>query len=384
MNLCKKYETRRVGTRMNDGAKRLIDAYNVKKNAKMYVAEFGDGYFFGLDRWKKEGMTEESYAKQFYYSERGKFTLSGMTGDNILYPPYESEIISEDDVYFTHKDGMGREVKEFKNPTFIYMPEFTGYAVKDARVWKEDVYTRLDPESPARFSGVRDCVEKAKAAQKEGKLISFEIDGGFMYLRDLLGPQNLLYIFIDEPELIHEMMSAWLNVHTRLIEEYQKYISIDELFLKEDICYKTSSLISPDMIEEFLMPYYRQLIEGIKSRNLDTGKRLYLAMDSDGHIDAVIPLYKKIGVTIFSPFEVAADCDVVELGKKYPDITIAGGFDKRILASTKEAIKAELERIMPPMKARGGYFITCDHGVPENVPFENYLYFRTKIKEMSE
>ena len=36
---------------------------------------------------------------------------------------------------------------------------------------------------------------------------------------------------------------------------------------------------------------------------------------------------------------------------------------------------------MPFMKKQGGYLPTCDHGVPPEVPFENYVYFRELLKE---
>jgi uroporphyrinogen decarboxylase len=49
------------------------------------------------------------------------------------------------------------------------------------------------------------------------------------------------------------------------------------------------------------------------------------------------------------------------------------------LADSKDAIKRELDRILPFMKERGGYIPTCDHGVPDNVPFENYLFYREYI-----
>jgi uroporphyrinogen decarboxylase len=77
-----------------------------------------------------------------------------------------------------------------------------------------------------------------------------------------------------------------------------------------------------------------------------------------------------------SPFEVAAGCDVVEIGRQYPDLAIFGGIDKRILAKGRDAIDAHLAYILPPMRARGGYIPTCDHGVPEEVPYEDYVYYR--------
>jgi methionyl aminopeptidase len=58
--------------------------------------------------------------------------------------------------------------------------------------------------------------------------------------------------------------------------------------------------------------------------------------------------------------------------------------DKRILAEGKDAIDREVDRILPAMKKRGGYFPTCDHGVPAEVSFENYVYFRKRMLEYAD
>ena len=34
------------------------------------------------------------------------------------------------------------------------------------------------------------------------------------------------------------------------------------------------------------------------------------------------------------------------------------------------------------MVERGGYYPTCDHGVPDNVRFEDYLYYRKRMCEL--
>ncbi len=46
-----------------------------------------------------------------------------------------------------------------------------------------------------------------------------------------------------------------------------------------------------------------------------------------------IPLYREaLGMEVMSPFEVASGCDVVEIGKRFPWLVLAGGIDKRVLA----------------------------------------------------
>jgi uroporphyrinogen decarboxylase len=83
-----------------------------------------------------------------------------------------------------------------------------------------------------------------------------------------------------------------------------------------------------------------------------------------------------------SPFEVASGCDVVEIGRQYPGLMMLGGIDKRVLAQGRAAIDQMLERIIPTMRARGGYIPTCDHGVPAEVPYQDYLYYRRRIVEL--
>jgi len=83
-----------------------------------------------------------------------------------------------------------------------------------------------------------------------------------------------------------------------------------------------------------------------------------------------------------SPFEVAAGCDVVKIGREYPDLVIRGGIDKRILATGPEMIEQELQRIMPVMVTRGGFIPTSDHGVPHDVSLANYQYYRDRVVEL--
>ena len=198
-----------------------------------------------------------------------------------------------------------------------------------------------------------------------------------------MGPVEWLYLVHDEPELIHDCMGTWLALADRVCAEHQKRLTFDELYIAEDICYNCGPLISPDMVREYFFPYYRQLIANIRSRQMDRDRHLYIQIDTDGKAESVIDLYLEIGMDYMSPFEVASGSDVVAIRKRYPDLLMRGGFDKRILATSLEAIDAEVDRIMPFMKAHGGFIPSCDHGVPEEVPFANYVHFRKRMLEFA-
>jgi uroporphyrinogen decarboxylase len=204
-----------------------------------------------------------------------------------------------------------------------------------------------------------------------------------MYLRSLIGPETLLYTFYDQPELIHACMHQWFELADAVIARHQQYVTLDELYLAEDICYNVGCLISPEMMREFLIPYYQQLIANLRHRQLDRARHLYIQIDTDGHAPSVIRVYQEgIGMDVMSPFEVASGCDVAALGRQYPSLVMSGGIDKRVLARTTADIDRLCDRILPTMRARGGYCPTCDHGVPPEVPWRNYLHYRQRCVEI--
>ena len=72
-----------------------------------------------------------------------------------------------------------------------------------------------------------------------------------MYLRSLIGPQDLLLMFCEAPELLHDCMRAWFDLADAVIAKHQEHVTLDEIFFAEDICYNNGILISPDMMREF-------------------------------------------------------------------------------------------------------------------------------------
>ncbi|MCL2639553.1 MAG: hypothetical protein FWD53_01780, partial [Phycisphaerales bacterium] len=175
----------------------------------------------------------------------------------------------------------------------------------------------------------------------------------------------------------------WFDMADTVIARHQQFVTLDELFFAEDNCYNHGPLISPDMIKSMLLPYYKELIRRIKARQLDKTRHMYIQIDTDGDCRPLIPLYmEELGMDAMSPFEVASGCDVVEIGKQYPTLIMRGGIDKRVLAQGRKAIDAMLNRIFPAMRKRGGYIPCCDHGVPAEVPYQDYLYYRQRAAEL--
>ncbi len=366
-----------------EAAEKIWSTYRRVPESGFIQRDFG--LWMCIDAWRKDGLPEGSEAELFSYEPSGKADLRGLGWTEPAFEPEFPERVLEDrGETEIVQDRAGRGVLYFKGRRQGFMPEYVSHPVTDMRSWQENVKPRLRFDLPKRIAARKaEAGAVRDAREKNGSLVCQNIIGGYMYLRSLLGPEALLYAFYDMPELIHDCMKSWFELADAVTALHQEFVTIDEVFFGEDICYNHGPLISPDMIREFLFPYYQQLLTNIRQRQPDH-RDLYIQLDTDGDCRSIMDLYiSGIGCNVFSPFEVASGSDVVAIGREYPDIVLTGGFDKRILAAGPEAIDREVDRIFPVMFKRGGYWPTCDHGVPAEVNWRDYLHFRKRCLEFA-
>ncbi len=367
---------------MTEAARKERDIYARIPGAPIHQREFG---FYSLERWYEDGLDRNTdLGKLFGFDPAGEYSLGSLGWCEAGFSPcFEDKVIEDRGEYELVQDFAGRHVLYFKGRRSGFMPEYVDHPVKDMRTWEELCAWRMNPDDPARWVDFDDRMATAKACAGQGLMIFQNLVGGYMYLRSLIGPEGVLYAFYDMPEVVHACMQQWLKLADAVIARHQQHVTIDVFYLAEDICYNHGLLCSPDTMKEFLLPYYQQLIRNIRNRQIDKSRHLYIQVDTDGDARAALPVYKEhIGLDVMTPFEVASNCDVVEIGKQHPDIALLGGIDKRELAKGPEAIDRMVDRIIPTMRARGGYIPTCDHGVPEEVTLENYLHYRKRCIEL--
>jgi uroporphyrinogen decarboxylase len=142
------------------------------------------------------------------------------------------------------------------------------------------------------------------------------------------------------------------------------------------MAYKNGPLISPKMFDEFVAPYYRRLTGFLRAHGVDV-----ICVDTDGDCRRLIPGFLQAGVSGLYPFEVQAGMDIVEVRKNFPRLLIQGGIDKTKIALGGAAIDAELEAKLPSLLSQGGFIPCCDHLVPPDVSWENFVYYRERVKD---
>jgi uroporphyrinogen decarboxylase len=133
------------------------------------------------------------------------------------------------------------------------------------------------------------------------------------------------------------------------------------------------------MVRQFLMPSYKRWESEIKA----SGCPLF-DMDSDGNIEVLIPLWIESGINVCDPIEVAAGNDIVAYRQEYGTrMAYRGGIDKRAIAAGGQVIRDEVMRVVPPMLVEGGFIPSCDHGVPPDISWPNYLEYSRLIAQLT-
>ena len=323
-------------------------------------------------RWEREGKPAEvADHRSFANPDVSPQTVPVMCGP---CPRFEREILAEDEDYVTFTDTWGIVRRDYKHGES--MSEFIKFPVAHRDDWERYKAERLDPHHPDRLAG--DWRERCR----EWRANEYPIQLGYypdvtFYggLRWLVGDEECLYLFYDDPELVHEMMGHLADLYLTVFEAVAREVRVDVIHIWEDMCGRQGPLISPAHWREFLGPCYRRIWEFAQEHDIEV-----LSVDTDGNPDDIVPPMMEAGVNYLWPMEVAAGCDVNSYRECYPDLALMGGIDKRALAEGPEAIDAELDRIWPAV-LNGRYVPDLDHCIPDDVSWQDYCYYAEQLRE---
>ena len=100
-----------------------------------------------------------------------------------------------------------------------------------------------------------------RAGQDRGEYsVRMHIEGFYWTPRELMGTEGLSYAFYDAPDLVHRVNRFALSVYRDHLSKVLEVLPADVLYVQEDISGTNGPLMSPRMFDEFVAPYYRELV----------------------------------------------------------------------------------------------------------------------------
>jgi hypothetical protein len=351
-----------------------------------------------LEKWAREGHITSQEAQDWSDGNLTDAALTARLGfdfnwyncfqpETRLLPPIEPEILEElPDGSRKILDENGAIVLQKDGATGI--PAEIDHLLKDRQAWEEIYAPKL------RFSTERVLKEWVNTGQA---MVRFD-QGGLDYLRkgewdtplglhcgslygairNWLGLVGSAYLLADDEPLFDEIIDTVGELCYQCTKTVlESGAQFDFAHFWEDISFKSGPLINPAVFRAKVGPHYKRITDLVGRYGIDI-----VSLDSDGKIDALIPIWFENGVNTMFPIEVGTwEANIKPWRERYGrGLRGVGGMDKRVFAHDYAAIDAEVERLKPLVEL-GGYIPCVDHRIAPDAMWENVQYYCDKMRE---
>ena len=291
------------------------------------------------------------------------------------YPHFNDEVIEESEHDMLVIDADGKKKRVLKGGGS--MPQFVGFPVESREDW-EKIKLRLDPDTPGRFPDNWDEIVK-ELNERDYPLALGGLPFGFCgCLRELMGFENSMMMFYEDPELVQDILDHLVDFWYRLYSKVLEDVTADYVLFWEDMSYKAGPMIDPNLFRKLMVPCYQKMISLFRSKGI---KNFFV--DTDGMCMSLIEPLMEGGVTGLLPFEGNAGMDVEVVAEMYPDLCMMGGIDKMFLINHEhDKLEEVLTKKIPKVLKRGKYVPFIDHLVPPETSWEEFKAYRTKLNEI--
>lgn len=351
----------------------------------------GGGRKSTRETWHTQGLPEDiepGAIQEYAYRQAGgtdewpKGGL-GFPINHRMMPEFEEKVIEVKEDSQVVQDWKGNICEIGKEFTVEYLRNAIDFVtrrwikcpVENRQDW-EDMKKRYVVSDPARYPDNPE--ELGKELESRDHFVQIGFYGPYWQLREWCGFEGLSMMFYDDPDLVKDMAEFCKDYVLEMMDRIFQYFTPDSIHISEDMAYKGYSMLSPQMTKEFLFPVWKAWGEKIRS----AGVPLY-AVDSDGYIGELIPLWIEAGMNACDPIEVAAGNDIVDFREKFgKNMAYRGGIDKRAMAKGGKVLEDEIKRVTPVIED-GGYIPGCDHGVPSDVSWPNFVHYTKLLAEVT-
>ena len=221
-----------------------------------------------------------------------------------------------------------------------HSPEYV--VCKDVTKWRETVHapkTEFTDEEWAPF-----LAPLAEIDRNEVFVAPFVAPGIFEKLHYLMGMEECMMNFYDEPEAMHELIDYLVDYEIRVAKGIIEHAHPDALFHHDDWGSQKSSILSVPMFDEFITPAYEKIYGYYKANGVEL-----IIHHSDSFAGNLVPSMIKMGIDIWQGAMTTNDLAGI-LDKYTGQIALHGGIDngkvdhegwteEEVVGATKDAIR---------------------------------------------
>lgn len=238
-----------------------------------------------------------------------------------------------------------------------------------------DDYLRVRPRLfPDHGAAIRSMGPWAARQARGDAVVWITLEGFYWFPRTLMGFTKLSYAFYDQPDLLHRINQDLADFNLRILDEVEKACIPTFATIAEDMSYNHGPMLSERHFDEFVAPYYRQMVP----RLIEWGA--CPIVDTDGDVTRLVPWLEREGIRGVLPLERQAGVDGMAIRRAHPRFRLIGHYNKMVMDKGEQAMRAEFERLLPLMRS-GGFIPSVDHQTPPHVSLDAYRLYRRLLDE---
>lgn len=319
------------------------------------------------ERWRREGLPEGMTFTEYFGLDR----LAQIGANNS--PRYTAETLEETEDYCIYTTDWGATMKQWKH--MASTPEFLDFTITSSAQWRE-AKARIDTD-PSRVNWAH-LDANYSTWRNEGYWIQAGLWFGFDVTHSwMVGTERVLMALVEEPEWLSDMFHTQLDTQLALLNMvWDKGYTFDSIFWPDDMGYKFHTFFSVNTYRALLKPVHKKAIDWAHAKGINAH------LHSCGDINPLVPELIDIGLDALNPLEVKAGMDPVHLKQQFGDVLVLHGGINAVLYEDLPALEAEMRRVIPTLKAGGGYIFATDHSVPSNVSLDDFRRVIAVAKEV--
>ncbi len=238
-----------------------------------------------------------------------------------------------------------------------------------------DDYLRIRPQLFPDHSAAIESMRAWADRQARGEAVVWiTLEGYFWFPRTLMGFTKISLAFYDQPELLHRINQDLTDFNLQILERVARVCVPTFATIAEDMSYNHGPMISERHFDEFIAPYYRQIIPRLH----DLGA--VVLADTDGDVTKLVPWLMREGLHGVLPLERQAGVDGMQLRESFPALSMIGHYNKMVMNQGEDAIRREFDRLVPLMKS-GRFIPSVDHQTPPGVSLDQYRTYLRWLRE---
>jgi len=178
--------------------------------------------------------------------------------------------------------------------------------------------------------------------------------GMFERMISLLGFMEAAVSFLDEPEATHAFLDRLVEHNINVFDHYRRYMNMELLLFSDDWGSQLYPFFSKDVVEEFLMPRYKKMVDWCHSHNIR------FMHHCCGEVTSFVPYMIEAGVDAWEVNFEAVEPKLMETIEKYGDQILFDAYFGMLypLSSDQETFKEQVRAYYDKWGSTGKVSVT--------------------------